>query len=72
MEFLSGLLTVFVMRVSIVYLVLSSAVLEELLAGSFSLELGHQDSECAREAFTFDFLPGTWEEVEFVKRGMHV
>lgn len=47
-------LIVSVMRVSIVHLRLSSAVLEELLGGSFSSELGFEDPEYARGSLTLD------------------
>lgn len=48
------LLIASVVRVSIVHLGLSSTVLEELLAGSFSLELGFEDPEYARGSLTLD------------------
>lgn len=49
-----GLLIASVMRVPIVHLGLGFVVLEELLAGRFSWELGFEDPECTRRALTID------------------
>lgn len=53
-----GLLIASVLRVPMAYSGLSPAVLEELLAGSFTLELGFEDPKCARGACSLDSFDG--------------